>query len=170
MESYDDLITEALTRVKEIMPWDLSPQLAAGSKPILLDVREPDEFAKLHIGGSINVPRGVLEQSCEWDYDETIPELAGGKKKEIVVICRSGKRSVLAADTLLRMGFTNVVSLKTGVRGWNDFEQPMVNANGEPIDADAGDMLLAPRLRPEQRKPKSTPTGTHFRHLAGGAP
>jgi rhodanese-related sulfurtransferase len=154
MNSYDDLVAEAGTRVKEIMPWDLGRALAAGNTPILLDVREASEFALMRIPGSINVPRGVLEQSCEWDYDETVPELAQGRGQEIVVICRSGKRSVLAADTLLRMGFTNVVSLKTGVRGWNDNEQPLVNANGETIDADTGDVLLAPRLRPEQRKPK----------------
>ena len=151
---YDDLVAEALTRVKEVMPWDLSRSLAAGNKPLLLDVREPAEFAMLRIPGSINVPRGVLEQSCEWDYDETVPELAAGCDREIVVICRSGKRSVLAVDMLLKMGYTNVVSLKTGVRGWNDFEQPMEDAAGNSIDADAGDELLAPRVRPEQRKPK----------------
>jgi rhodanese-related sulfurtransferase len=154
MNRYDDLIAEALTRVKEIMPWDLSKLLAAGNKPILLDIREPAEFALLRIPGSLNVPRGVLEQSCEWDYDETEPELAAGRDQEIVVICRSGKRSVLAADMLLQMGYNNVVSLKTGVRGWNDFEQPLEDAAGNALDADAGDVLLAPRLRPEQRKPK----------------
>lgn len=154
MSSYDDLVAEAGTRVKEIMPWDLSRALAAGSRPILLDVREPWEFALMHIPHSINVPRGVLEQTCEWDYDETVPEMVVGREREIVVICRSGKRSVLAADTLQRMGFNNVVSLKTGVRGWNDSEQPLVNASGDAIDADTGDVLLAPRLRPEQRKPK----------------
>jgi rhodanese-related sulfurtransferase len=155
MSSYDDLVAEALKRVKEIMPWDLSRALAAGKKPILLDVREPLEFSMLRIPGSINVPRGVLEQSCEWDYDETVPELAAGREQEVVVICRSGKRSVLAADTLLRMGFTNVVSLKTGMRGWSDYEQTMTNDNGEVLDADACDVLLAPSLRPEQHKPKS---------------
>ena len=153
MSRYDDLVADALTRVKELMPWDLSRSLAAGNKPVLLDVREPAEFVKLHIPGSLNVPRGVLEQSCEWDYDETVPLLAGGRELEIVVICRSGKRSVLAADMLLRMGYANVVSLKTGLRGWNDFEQPLEDAAGKPIDADTGDELLAPRLRPEQRKP-----------------
>ncbi len=153
MKDYDDLVIEALARVREIMPWDLSRSLAAGNTPLLLDVREPAEFAMLHIPGSINVPRGVLEQSSEWDYDETVPELAAGRDREIVVICRSGKRSVLAADTMLRMGFSNVVSLKTGVRGWNDYEQPMQNWAGEIIDADAGDELLAPRVRLEQRKP-----------------
>lgn len=154
MMRYDDLVAEALARVKEIMPWDLSRALAAGNKPLLLDVREPSEFAMLHIPGSINAPRGVLEQSCEWDYDETLPELAAGCEREIVVICRSGKRSVLAADVMLRMGFSNVVSLKTGVRGWNDYEQPLEDAAGNAIDADAGDVLLAPCVRPEQRKPK----------------
>jgi rhodanese-related sulfurtransferase len=156
MSSYDDLVAEALARVSEIMPWDLSRVLAAGSQPLLLDVREPAEFAMLRIPGSINVPRGVLEQSCEWDYDETVPALAAGREREIVVICRSGKRSVLAADTMLRMGFANVVSLKTGVRGWNDYEQPLVNKNGEALDADAVDVLLAPRVKPEQRKHKES--------------
>jgi rhodanese-related sulfurtransferase len=154
MKRYDDLVAEALSRVKEILPWDLSRALAAGSKPILLDVREPAEFDLLRIPGSINVPRGVLEQSCEWDYDETVPELAAGREQEIVVICRSGKRSVLAADMLLQMGFANVVSLKTGVRGWSDYEQPMTNGQGDELDADDGDELLAPRVRQDQRKPK----------------
>jgi rhodanese-related sulfurtransferase len=154
MSRYDDLVADALTRVKEIMPWDLSRSLAAGNKPLLLDVREPSEFAMLRIPGSINVPRGVLEQSCEWDYDETLPLLTSGHGLEIVVICRSGKRSALAADTMLRMNYTNVVSLKTGVRGWNDFEQPLEDSIGKLVDADTCDALLAPHLRPEQHKPK----------------
>ncbi len=155
MNRYDDLVAEALARVKEIMPWDLSRSLAAGNKPLLLDVREPAEYAMLRIPGSTNVPRGVLEQSCEWDYDETIPLLAAGREQEVVVICRSGKRSVLAADVMQKLGYTNVVSLKTGMRGWNDYEQPLVNAADEALGADAADVLLAPRLRPEQRKPKA---------------
>lgn len=155
MKRYDDLVAEALTRVKEIMPWDLSRRLSAGNRPLLLDVREPAEFDALHIPGSINVPRGVLEQSCEWDYDETVPELAAGREREIVLICRSGKRSVLAADVMLKIGFTNVVSLKAGVRGWNDFEQPLEDGTANSLDADAADELLVPRLRPEQYKPKT---------------
>jgi len=154
MKRYDDLVAEALSRVKEIMPWDLSRSLASGNKPVLLDVREPAEFAVLRIPGSINVPRGVLEQSCEWDYDETVPMLVNGHNLEIVLICRSGKRSVLAADIMWSMGYTNVASLRTGVRGWNDFEQPLENDAGILIDADSADALLAPRLRNEQRRPK----------------
>ncbi len=153
MKRYTDLVADALTRVKEIQPWDLGKQLAAGSKPVLLDVRETAEFAMLHIPGAINVPRGVLEQSCEWGFDETLPLLVAGRGLDIVVICRSGYRSALVADVMQKMGYTGVVSLKTGVRGWNDFEQPLVDAAGKPVDADTAEELLAPRLRPEQRGP-----------------
>ena len=153
MKRYADLVADALTRVREVQPWDLTRQLAAGSQAILLDVREPAEFAMLRIPNSINVPRGVLEQSCEWDFDETVPELAAGREREIVVICRSGYRSALVADVMQQLGFGNVVSLKSGVRGWNDFEQPLLDAAGNIVDPDSADELLAPRLRPEQRKP-----------------
>ncbi len=154
MKRYDDLVAEALVRVKEITPWDFGRRYQSGDVPLLLDVREPAEFAALHIPGSINAPRGILEQSCEWDYDETLPELAAGREREIVVICRSGKRSVLAADAMQQMGFTNVVSLKLGIRGWNDAELPLEDAAGNAVDADAGDELLTSHLRPEQRRPK----------------
>ena len=153
MKSYDDLVADVLTRVKEIQPWDLRKLLDAGRELILLDVREPAEYSMLRIPGSINAPRGVLEQSCEWDYDETVPELAAGRSKEIVVVCRSGKRSVLAADIMQQMGYSQVVSLRTGVRGWNDFEQPLVDASDQPVDGDTAEELLAPHPRPEQRKP-----------------
>jgi rhodanese-related sulfurtransferase len=153
MKRYRELVADALTRVREIMPWDLGKQLAAGGQPLLLDVREPAEFAMLHIPGSLNVPRGVLEQSCEWGFDETVPLLAAGQDLEIIVICRSGYRSALVADVMQQMGYTGVVSLKTGVRGWNDFEQPLVDAAGIAVDADTAEELLAPRLRPEQRGP-----------------
>ena len=154
MKRYDDLVADALERVGEVTPWDLGRRYAAGDVPLLLDIREPAEYDLLRIPGSINVPRGILEQSCEWDYDETVPELANGHEREIIVICRSGKRSVLAADVMQLMGYSNVVSLKLGIRGWNDAELPMEGADGNVVDADAGDELLVPRVRPEQRKPK----------------
>jgi len=153
MKSYDDLVAEALARVNEVTPWDLGKRLAAGDAPLLLDVREPAEFAALRIPGSINAPRGVLEQSCEWDFDETIPELVTARGQEVIVICRSGRRSALAAEVMQQMGYANVISLKLGIRGWNDAELPLENAAEEAVDADAGDEILASRVRPEQRKP-----------------
>ncbi len=153
MKRYADLLADAQTRVREIQPWDLTQALARATPPLLLDVREPSEFAQARIPGSVNVPRGVLEQACEWDYDETVPALAARAVESIVVVCRSGNRSLLAADVLRQMGFADVVSLKTGVRGWNDFDQPLVDAQGRLIDGDAAELVLAPRVRPEQRRP-----------------
>lgn len=151
--NYDDLVSEALSRVREIFPWELSERLKSANEMLLIDVRERNEFALLHIPKSINVPRGILEQSCEWNYDETLPELARGRERNIVLICRSGKRSVLAADAMLKMGFTNVLSLKLGVKGWNDSELQIQDGDGNPLNPDQGDELLAPKLRKEQRAP-----------------
>ncbi len=153
MKHFTDLIAEALPEVEELFPWDLTEKLQENPELILLDVREPSEFDALHIQNSLNVPRGVLESACDWDYDETEPSLAGGRDKEIIVICRSGNRSVLAAQTMQRMGFKHVTSLKTGIRGWNDFEQPLYNSEGEQVDIDDADEILATKVRPEQHRP-----------------
>jgi rhodanese-related sulfurtransferase len=151
---YADLLADARTRVRELMPWDLASRLGGDTGPLLLDIREPAEFERVRIAGSLNVPRGVLEQACEWDFDETEPRLAGDRTRAIVVVCRSGNRSLLAADTLRALGFADVVSLATGLRGWNDAEQPLVDGAGAALDVDAAELLLAPRLRAEQRRPR----------------
>ena len=153
MTRYADLINDARTRVPELMPWDLQARMAAPGAPLLLDVREPAEVALLRLAGALHVPRGVLEQACEWDFDETEPRLAAGREQAIVVVCRSGNRSLLAADVMRAMGFTQVASLRTGLRGWNDAELPLVDGEGRPLDADTAEALLAPRVRPDQRKP-----------------
>jgi rhodanese-related sulfurtransferase len=153
MKRYADLLAAALQHVREIQPWDLSRQLT-GARPLLvLDVREPAEFILARIPGSLNVPRGVLEQACEWDFEETVPELAGPRERTVVVVCRSGNRSILAVDVMQQMGFADVVSLKTGVRGWNDFELPLVDGDGHVVDPDEAERRLAPSLRDEQRRP-----------------
>lgn len=150
MKRYTDLITEALQNVREIMPWDLVDLRLQDATTMVLDIREPAEFAAAHIEGSVNVPRGLLEAACDWGYDDTLPALAAGREQQIVVVCRSGNRSVLAVDTMQRMGFSQAVSLKTGVRGWNDFEQPLVNLAAQTVDIDTADELLATRVRADQ--------------------
>lgn len=153
MKRYADLVADALQRVREIMPWDLAERLAQQAPPLVLDVREPAEFTQARIAGAVNVPRGLLESACDWGYDETLPELAGARERPVVVVCRSGLRSVLAADVMQQMGFADVVSLKTGVRGWNDFAQPLVGDADRPMDGDDAEQRLAPHVRPEQRRP-----------------
>ncbi len=153
MKHFNDLIAECLPEVEEIFPWDLEEKLQQDEPPLLVDVREANEFDALYIPGSLLVPRGILESACDWDYDETVPELAAGRDREIIVICRSGNRSVLAAHTMMRMGFKNVASLKTGIRGWNDFEQPLIDKEGKEVDIDDADEILASKLREDQKRP-----------------
>lgn len=153
MKNFIELIRGCLTEVREIMPWDLAERLAANPDLLILDVREPAEFAAMHIAGSLNVPRGILESACEWDYEETEPDLVRAREREIVVVCRSGYRSVLAANSLQVLGYRDVVSLRTGLRGWKDDEQPLVDGNDQAVDLDLADVYFTPRLRPEQQRP-----------------
>ncbi|MBK5969900.1 MULTISPECIES: rhodanese-like domain-containing protein [Thiorhodovibrio] len=155
MKKFLELIQHCMTDVSEIMPWDLEERLQENPDLLILDVREPYEFDAMRIAGSINVPRGILESACEWDYEETLPELVEAREREVVVVCRSGNRSILAAHSMQVLGYSNVVSLQTGLRGWKDYEQPLVNAAGEDIDLDDADVYFTPRLRPDQLKPKS---------------
>jgi len=155
MSRLNDLLEKTLSEIREIMPWNLVDRMAENPELIILDVREPKEFETLHIEGSIHVPRGVLESACEWDYDDTVPVLVTGRDKEIVVVCRSGRRSAFAAKTMQELGFTNVVSLKTGLRGWNDYEEPLVNSAGETVDEEFADDFFTSKVRPDQLKPKA---------------
>lgn len=152
---FTDLIARCLDSVEEIFPWDLVERLAtSGDVPLLLDVREPYEFEAMHIAGSVNVPRGILETACDYGYEETVPKLVSARERPIVVICRSGNRSVLAAHVMQLMGYRSLCSLKTGLKGWNDFEQPLVDANGNAVDIDDADAYFTPRLLPDQIGPR----------------
>jgi rhodanese-related sulfurtransferase len=153
MQKFIELVRGCLSDVREVMPWDLEERLKENPGLMIVDVREPYEFEAMHIPGSLNVPRGILESACEWDYEETVPELVQGREREIVVVCRSGYRSVLAAHSMQVLGYRNVVSLQTGLRGWKDYEQPLVDGQGAPVDLDDADVYFTPRIRPEQMRP-----------------
>ena len=157
MKKFMDYAAEAAKVVKEVMPWDSEEELKGGATPMILNIREPYEFDCMHKDRSSNVPRGVLESACEWDYEETIPELVNSRDWDIVIVYRSGHRSLLAGRTLKEMGFSNVRSLKTGLLGWNDYEMPMVRQDGEnPVIEANADKYFTPQVREDQFKPKET--------------
>lgn len=145
MKRFMDLVEEIRPLIKEILPWDLDKELQQRDRPFFLDIREPYEFAVVHIPESLNVPRGILEQACEFGYEETVPRLASARAEDIIVICRSGHRSVLASYVMDLLGFQNVRSLKLGLRGWNDFELPLIDAHGNSVDTDDADRYFNPR-------------------------
>ena len=155
MKRFVDLIAECLPHIKEIQPWDFDALRQQYPDLLLLDIREPYEFQTARIAGSLCVPRGILETACEYGYEETVPELAQARDRAVVVICRSGNRSALVARVMQEMGYTKVYSLKTGLRGWNDYELPLVKAEDLPLDVDTAEDYFTPKLRPEQMPPNT---------------
>ena len=155
MKRFAELVAECLPNINEVFPWDVEEKLAGDTPPLILDVCEPGEFSAMHIQGSLHVPRGILESACEYGYEETVGVLAEAREREVVVVCRSGNRSALAALTMEMMGFKKVSSLKTGLRGWNDYELPLVDGTGQTVSLHWSDEYFTARLRPEQEKPEN---------------
>ena len=106
----DDLLTEARASVSPVDADGAQAMLDAGAR--VLDVREPAEYLMGHLPGAENVPRGVLEFKVG-DH----PVLTD-RNADILLYCKNGGRSTLAAHTLKRMGFTNVKMLTGGFDGW----------------------------------------------------
>ncbi len=151
--TYKDLVAQIAPNIKECFPWDIEEKLNTGDDILFLDVRENQEYDTMHIDNSLHVPRGILETAVEWDHEETEPELVEARNRQIVVVCRSGSRSIFAAYTLMQMGYNSVSSLKTGLRGWNEYNLPLVDMVGKPIDPELGDRYFANKLLDYQRKP-----------------
>ena len=160
MKLFTELVKELTPQITEIFPWDFTEKLEEENNILILDIREAYEYAKMHIRNSVNVPRGILETACEWNYEETVPELVQAREREVVVVCRSGNRSIFAAHTMQLMGYKNVSSLRTGLRGWNDYEQEMICGDcceeGKPMDIDEADEYFSAGPTAEQMKPHAS--------------
>lgn len=154
MKRFMELIRACLTNVNELMPWEMEDHLKENPDALILDVREQVEYDAMHIKGSLLVPRGILESACEWDYEETVPELVRARNREVIVVCRSGQRSVLAAHALQVLGFKKVTSLASGIRGWKDYELPLEDKDGNDVDLDYADDYFTPNVRTDQLRPK----------------
>jgi rhodanese-related sulfurtransferase len=124
-----DLAKDALTRVPEVDCDELVAMCEARehARPIVIDVREPDERARGYVPGSVFVPRGVLERDIEkaaFGHPASDADL----ETPIVCYCGGGSRSALAADMLKKMGFSSVYSLEGGFKAWG--------ASGKPVGHD----------------------------------
>ena len=104
------LVKEAKSRIQEITLEQFTALKAADDKLTLIDVREDGEWQAGRVPGAIHISRGVLE----FQIDAKVPQ----KDSKIVLYCRSGSRSALAADTLQKMGYTRVYSLAGGFSGY----------------------------------------------------
>jgi rhodanese-related sulfurtransferase len=113
------IVEDAKKRVREVSIEDTKARLDRGDKFVLVDVREESEYAKDHLPGAIHLGKGVIER----DIEERVPEL----NTPIVLYCGGGYRSALAADNLQKMGYTNVLSMDGGIRGWREKHYPLTS-------------------------------------------
>ena len=150
MDYLDSLTEKCKKQVTELFPWEVAEKPFEWAETLIVDVREPYEFRVGHIKNSINVPRGILETASTFGYEDTVPELASARDKKIVLACRSGKRSLWAGCTMLALGFSDVFSLRTGIRGWNDYEQPLYDQQEQQVDIKLLDEFFEPEISPEQ--------------------
>jgi rhodanese-related sulfurtransferase len=122
-----EMVAEARGRVPEITAQDVMQRLEGGEDLLVLDVREPHEFAQGHLPGAVNVPRGLLELKADADSPVADPAVAEKREAQVVTYCLKapGARSLFAADTLRKMGFTNVAAMSAGVNGWTEAGLPI---------------------------------------------
>ena len=111
------IVDDAKTRVRETNVDEVKAQMDQGDKFVLVDVREESEFAKDHLPGAIHMGKGVIER----DVEQKVPDL----NTALVLYCGGGFRSALAADNLQKMGYTNVISMDGGIRGWREQGYPL---------------------------------------------
>jgi rhodanese-related sulfurtransferase len=111
------IVDDARTRIRETDVDAIKTRMDRRDKFLLVDVREESEFAKDHLPGAIHMGKGVIER----DIEQRVPEL----NKEMVLYCGGGFRSALAADNLQKMGYTNVISMDGGIRGWREKSYPL---------------------------------------------
>jgi len=106
--------------VHEVSIAEAQGRLRANPKARLIDTREDDEWAKGHIPGAEHIGKGVIER----DIEEMVPD----KSTELILYCGGGFRSVLAANALQQMGYTNVASMAGGWREWRAAGAPIEGA------------------------------------------
>jgi rhodanese-related sulfurtransferase len=114
------LVEDAKKRVREVSIDAYLARVNRGEPFVLVDTREDHEWARGHLPGAIHMSKGTIERDIERTF--------GDKNTPIVCYCGGGYRSALVCDNLQKMGYTNVISLEGGWRGWT--------AKGLPTEQD----------------------------------
>jgi len=112
------LVNEARKRIQETTVDEVKAKLDRKEKFLLIDVREESEYAKDHLPGAIHLGKGIIER----DIEERVPDPSA----VMILYCGGGFRSALAADNLQKMGYTHVISMDGGIRGWRENGFPLV--------------------------------------------
>ena len=112
-KSFQDIMAEARKEIPEVSAQQVNELLKNnGKSPVLLDVRESDEWRQGHLEGAVPLPRGFLEIKVE----SAVPN----KEAPIIAYCAGGVRSLLAAKAMKEMGYQNVSSMAGGYAAWKN--------------------------------------------------
>jgi rhodanese-related sulfurtransferase len=125
-----EMIADARAAVGEIPPADAHEGIESGAIGLVLDVREPHEFGKERVPGSINIPRGMLELRADERSPGADAALTAERSGRVLVYCtrNPSARSLLAARTLMEMGYSGVEVLAGGLVGWAGAGLPVESA------------------------------------------
>ena len=115
LNRFQKLVAEAKKHITEISPEE-AQKMAARGEAILIDVRENDSWREEHAAGAKHLSRGILELEVE----DEIPDVS----QPIITYCGGGSRSALAAESLQKMGYKNVRSVRGGLRAWKEAGLP----------------------------------------------
>lgn len=116
-------IQAAQKQVKTIGMEDYRKIVEHPGDVLIVDVREPNEFAAGHVPGAINIPRGVLEFQI-WKQVGFPVDLDLGRS--VILQCQSGNRASLAAQSLADLGFTHTTAVVMGLDDWQKAGHPFV--------------------------------------------
>jgi rhodanese-related sulfurtransferase len=109
------IVNDAKTRVREVTVAE-TLKAVNGGEARLIDVREDNEWAESHAKGADHLGKGIIER----DIEKLVPD----KDAELILYCGGGYRAALAADSLQKMGYTNVASMAGGWRAWLEANAP----------------------------------------------
>ena len=116
MATFRELLTAAKAEITEVDTAEAQERIEGGTRPVVLDVREPDEYDQGALLGALHIPRGHLESQVESKILD--------KNAPVVIYCAGGTRSAFAAKTLQELGYTDVVSVIGGFGKWKDEGRP----------------------------------------------
>ncbi len=104
------LCDDAKSRIRECTADQAETLLNQANPPVLIDVRDQDEFAQGHLPGATFLSKGWIEAK--------IHHIVADKETPILLYCGGGNRSAIAADNLQKMGYQHVISMIGGYKGW----------------------------------------------------
>jgi rhodanese-related sulfurtransferase len=118
-EGFLKIVDDAKKRIKELSIEEVRSKQQRGEQFHFIDVREDNEWQNGYAEGAEHMGRGIIER----DIEAKIPDHSA----EIVLYCGGGYRSALSADSLQKMGYTNVYSMDGGYRAWKEANLPIVS-------------------------------------------